>query len=88
MELMSKYCKAYPISELQKFPEWGAHPGAPKEAADQKGDEQAILYVHDDFVVTEGICRSEGIVFDGVGPAWIEYCRGVLQFDPAVVLES
>jgi hypothetical protein len=92
METTSKYCKAYLVADLSRFPEWsekatsGRNPEEPHSP--QKPGDKTFLYLHDDFVVTDGIFRHENIVFDDVNPPWIEYCQSVLHFDPASVLES
>ena len=47
----------------------------PRELTD--GD---YVYVQRNFTVTDGIFIDENIIFDDVTPAWIEFCRDVLEY--------
>lgn len=80
------YCKAYYLSDFQKFPLWAAH-------ADQQGGEalpqgengsdavpSEIGFLHQDYTVTRSIWHNEDIIFDQVTPHWIEFCTTTLQF--------
>ena len=85
---MAIYCKAFLAKDLQLFPGWtpnemtwmsvNKNDGEMQAPQDYPGD--AILYLHDNYVVTDGVLRDEKIVFDKVMPEWIEFCRGTLGF--------
>ncbi len=77
MAVMSGYCKAYQLYQLREFDGWEAGRRGDTEAA---GPDASVLYLHDHFVVTDGIFADENIVFDRVTPAWREFCRTRLAF--------
>jgi len=88
---LSRYCKAYYLKEIRNFP----GPGKPDPMTAQAGQAQAagsapgsvdlpddaIVYLHDDFSVTSGIARDEGVIFRSDDPAWESYCREALKFE-------
>jgi len=39
------------------------------------------LFLHDSFVVTNGIFEDKNIVFDQVTPEWKQFCRTELHFN-------
>jgi hypothetical protein len=61
------YCKAYTSESLGPF-----RPG--------DVEEQAVVFIHDDWSVTRSIWRGEDILLDGAAPEWQEFCRSVLGF--------
>jgi ankyrin repeat protein len=77
------YCKAYPIDELRQFPPFagatasyvGAQSADPEDAA-----LDGIVFIHQDFTVTECIWHAEQVLFDEVTPAWREFCAQALGF--------
>jgi len=84
------YCKAFYVEQLKAFPDWA------RFAARSKRDVQEIdgqdeeferelrdtdyLFLHTNFVVTDGLFADEQIVFDRVTPEWETFCRTTLQF--------
>jgi hypothetical protein len=66
-----RYCKAFHLSDLRRFPGF-------REARPLAAD--AIVYVHQDFTVTESMWHGEDVVFDGVTPEWSRYCTESLGF--------
>jgi hypothetical protein len=88
---MGKYCKAYLLRQFREFSKWTEKAGnarKEKELIDGKEIEavrkltdDAILYLHESYVVTDGVFRDENVIFDDVMPEWIEYCRRVLEFE-------
>jgi hypothetical protein len=85
---MATYCKAFLATDLRQFPGWPQSAQTGASAAENSADPQAphtdpdeaILYLHDNYVVTEGALRDEGTVFDKVTSEWIEFCTGTLAF--------
>ncbi len=87
---MRKYCKAYRVKDLKKFPGWKVqveHLRPEKRIVDGKEVEvprqlrdEDVLYLHEDFVVTDGIYRNENVVFEAVTPEWKQFCTRVLKF--------
>ena len=90
MVTMGRYCKAYPVDQLRKFPGWVERLDdlAPLENEDD-GTQQPrtsladddYLFVQENYVVTDGIFLDEHIVFDQVTDAWKEFCTRELAFE-------
>ena len=40
-----------------------------------------VLYLQENYVVTDDIFKNEHIVFDKVDDDWKKFCTDVLQFD-------
>ncbi len=82
MSRTSEYCRAYPAAELRRYTAW-SEKTEPLVVAGQGGEpDAAYFFLHDDFVVTAGAQRDEGVVFDAVDDAWKAYCRETLGFSP------
>ena len=91
MSIIGKYCRAYPLGQLRQFPGWHEKAdNARKIRVEIDGETfegpreltaANYVYVQRNFTVTDGIFIDENIIFDGVTPAWIEFCRDVLGFD-------
>jgi len=82
-----KYCKAYYLSALRGFPDWTESKINWKEKTDQSGAEENrgfseddIIFIHQDFTVTQSIWHNENVIFDQVTPEWKEFCSGALKF--------
>ena len=88
MTILGKFCKAYPLHLLRQFDGWSekadnARPirkeldgetiEEPRELTDSD-----YVYLHRNFIVTDGIFIDENIIFSDVTPEWIEFCRNVL----------
>jgi len=90
MATMGRYCKAYPIDRLRKFPAWEEKLEnlAPLEN-DEGGSRQPrtalgvddYLFLQENYVVTDGIFLDEHVVFDRVTPEWQEFCTTELAFE-------
>jgi len=88
---MSTYCKAYSLAKLRKYPGWTEKKeNARKETKQTNGKEQEVpreltdsdyLYLHDSFIVTDGIFEDKNIIFDNVTNEWKTYCREILKFE-------
>jgi hypothetical protein len=86
MARMGNYCRAYHARDFAAFSGWRPspaelRPGAAGEArtALAEGD---LLYLQEDFSVTDGIFLDEHVVFADAGPEWRAFCTGVLGFAP------
>ena len=53
------------------------------ERTELKGDD--ILYIHDNYTVTDGIYRDENIIFDKVTDVWKQFCEQELSFEIPVI---
>jgi hypothetical protein len=88
---MGKYCKAYHLRSLRAFGGWSEKAENARwetETVDGKevqvvreltGD--SIVYVQENYVVTDGIFKDENILFDDVTPEWVAYCQEELAFE-------
>ena len=86
MRVMSKYCKAYPLSRLREFDGWDEHARLLRKKDLVNGEERElqdsdILFLQEDFTVTSGIFMAEGVVFDCPTRSWTTFCKEVLQFE-------
>lgn len=92
MAEMGRYCKAYYARDFRAFPGWSENVSAlraGKQEVDGKEVEVArtglndedILYLQENFVVTDGIFKDENVVFDQVTPEWEAFCTDTLKFE-------
>jgi len=88
MRVMSKYCKAYPLSRLREFDGWDEHARPLKKKEFVNGEEKErelqdsdILFLQEDFTVTSGIFMAEGLVFVCSARSWTTFCKDILKFE-------
>ena len=92
MSIIGKYCKSHKLSQLRQFPNWTENAenarkirtevdGEIVEATRELKDDDYV-YLHENFIVTDGIFIDENIIFSDVTPEWIEFCRDVLGQAP------
>jgi hypothetical protein len=77
MANLGRYCKAYIVSELRRFPGWLEAPTGDGQA---RADD-AIVFVQEDLSVTDGLAVDEQIVYRSGDPAWSQFCRETLAFE-------
>ena len=85
-----RYCKAYFLRDFRRFPDWTENTDNVKtwiEEIDGKEiemreelEEETILYLHQNYLVTHSPWGDEFIIFDRVTDEWITFCRGELNF--------
>ena len=44
-------------------------------------DDDSILYLQENHVVTDGIFKDQNIIFDNVTDEWKAFCHGPLAFE-------
>lgn len=86
MATMGKYCKAYLAEQLRQFEQWTENAAVRQNSSgdvpeQQSFDNNDVLYLQENYVVTSGIFKDEQIVFDHVTPEWQQFCQTVLQFE-------
>jgi len=91
MAEMGKYCKAYLAKQFREYPNWSEKKeNVRKEKKDVDGKEveverelndDSILYLQENYIVTDGIFKDENIIFDDVTDEWKEFCHGPLSFE-------
>ncbi len=89
--MMRKYCKAYYVRDLRKFKGWKEKTeNLRKEKKVVDGQEVEVsrdltdddfLYIHENFVVTDGIFSDKNIIFDDVTEEWKKFCIEELKFE-------
>ena len=79
-----QYCKAYRLKDLRGFPYWSEQSADSNGAAGQaKGAElpdDKVVFIHQDFTVTDSVWHNEKIIFDQVSESWRDFCATVLGF--------
>jgi hypothetical protein len=88
---MSNYCAAYEARNFRKFPGWTENAanvrkdkqevGGKEVEVDRQLDDDSILYLHDSYIVTDGIYYDENIIFDNVTDEWKQFCHETLGFE-------
>lgn len=91
MATMGKYCKAYSLKKLREFSQWAErieNVRKEKKEVDKTEVEVAreltdndILYLQENYVVTDGIFIDENIIFDNVTQEWKDFCKNTLEFE-------
>lgn len=85
-----KYCKAYYLRDLRRYPEWSEIRINWKKRNDNNGDgggdsndpfpDEKVVFIHQDFTVTESAWHNENVIFNHTSPAWKEFCATTLKF--------
>lgn len=81
------YCKAYYLKQLRTFPGWqkeegnwrAGMAGAREEDADPLTSE-GIVFIHEDYTVTQSMWPGENAIFTNVTPEWRAFCASELKF--------
>jgi hypothetical protein len=68
-----KYTKAYHLKDMRQFSDWKENNGVSLSDDD-------IVFLHQDFTVTQSMWHNEDVVFDQVTREWTEFCTNVLNF--------
>jgi hypothetical protein len=88
---MGGYCKAYLASSLRAYPGWKENPESLRQpetnVAVGKGPEKRtqlkdddIVYLQENYFVTDDIFRDQNIIFDDVTEEWRQFCIATLNF--------
>ncbi len=87
----SAYCKAYLANSFRGFPGWNENitnlrKGKRIENGKEimfdriKIEEGDVLYLHDSYIVTDGIFKDENVVFSAVTDEWKKFCDEQIKF--------
>ena len=81
-----QYCKAYRLEDLRQYSGWresrinwkgnnedGSETETPFAGAN-------IVFIHQDFTVTQSMWHNENVIFDAVDDAWKGFCANTLKF--------
>ena len=89
MATLGKYCKAYQVATLRQFEQWAKGVGHLKNegagtsetVSPRELNDDDVLFVQEDFTVTDGVFLDENVVFDQVTPEWKNFCKTELGFE-------
>lgn len=94
MAIMGKYCKAYLLKQFRQFTQWNeqienirnenTQLDGKEVDFDRELPDNYILYLQENYLVTDGIFLDENIVFDCVTPEWKNFCANTLGFEVLV----
>lgn len=73
-----KYCSAFHLKDLRRFPAWTENEITGADAKQLTGDD--VVFLHGDYSVTRSIWANEDVVFDKVTEEWKNFCNSELQF--------
>jgi hypothetical protein len=89
---MGQYCKAYYARQFRPYAEWKENAAMLRkdkkyengveielERTELKDDD--ILYLQENYVVTDGIFKDQNIIFDEVTDEWKRFCTSELRFE-------
>ncbi len=81
------YARAYLLGDLRKFSDWREEKINWKEIdrADENGNSREfsdddVVFVQEDFTVTQLIWPGENVIFNRITQEWIDFCTQELQF--------
>ena len=77
------------LSQLSEFEGWSNYARETKQTKDLADDgietseslKDAIFYLQENYVVTEGIYIDENIIFEHVTQEWKDFCTKKLKFE-------
>ncbi len=92
---MPSYQKAYLLKQLRQFPKWNesklqamvkksesqTQAGTEDSAAPEEINDDTVVFVNEELVVTRSCFDTEDVVFDDVTPEWKSFCKDVLHFE-------
>ena len=91
IKVMGKYCKAYHLGDMRKFRKWKENAqNARKNKKEMNGKETeepraltdgSIVYLQENFIVTDDVYKEENILFDDITPKWERFCKDKLDFE-------
>lgn len=76
-----KYCKAYHLKDFRQFAGWSESRINWKNSADdaELGDDD-VVFLHEDYTVTQSIWSNENVIYNNVTPEWQDFCNTDLGF--------
>lgn len=76
-----KYCKAYHMSDFRQFGGWSENRiNWKKSADDAEFADDDVVFLHEDYTVTQSIWSNENVIYNDVTPEWQDFCNTVLEF--------
>jgi len=85
-----RYCKAYHLKDLRQYSGWFESKINWKDKAnksititsndDQEFSDDDIVFMHQDYTVTQSMWHNENVIFNDVTPEWETFSTDVLRF--------
>lgn len=76
-----KYCKAYHMSDFRQFAGWSeSRINWKKSADDAEFSDDDVVFLHEDYTVTQSIWSNENVIYNNVTSEWQDFCNTVLEF--------
>ena len=85
-----KYSKAYHLRDLRSYPSWSEvrlnskerQNGSDRPAAHATNElsDDDVVFIHQDFTVTESIWHNENVIFNEINDSWREFCSSRLGY--------
>jgi uncharacterized protein len=85
-----KYSKAYQLQDLRRFPGWVECEINWKEKKEDNGGKRndaqeltddSVVFLHQDYIVTQSMWHDENVIFNAVTSKWVEFCSNNLAFN-------
>ena len=73
------YCKAYHLEVLHRFAGWPRRATNGSAGAQTSGDDD-VVFLHQDFTVTQSMFHGEDVLLGEVTPEWRAFCTEELLF--------
>jgi len=80
------YCQAFPVSQLRRFAAWKESESSSTNGRRTLADDD-LVYLHQDYSVTESMWHNENVIFTDESSAWREFCTNELGFKVPSELE-
>lgn len=82
---LTNYARAYLLGDLRKFSGWREEKIKKAAPADENGSsselsDSDVVFLHQDFTVTELIWPGENVIFNQTTPEWQQFCEQELKF--------
>lgn len=81
-----EYAKAYHLKDLRRYPDWSEERINWKDRQNGSGEsphelaDEDVVFIHQDFTVTESMWHNENVIFNRVNDTWREFCSSTLGF--------
>jgi Ankyrin repeats (3 copies) len=88
-----RFCKAYYLRDLRRYRGWNENrttwkenkyenrKDKDREVSECSSIQDRIVFIHQDFTVTESMQHGETLLFSDVNSEWKEFCIGTLNFN-------
>jgi len=89
---LGRYCKAYLAKRFREFPGWEENLADLRKETKVENSvnveiqrteirDDDVLYLQENYFVTDDIYKDRNIIFDKVDDEWKKFCEQVLEFE-------